>query len=1119
MKKTVHRINGNIVIIPENGMWISHSLMYGTCRVELFDTNPETLGVLKGLLKSSNRIARAGIVRIRDAGIVYDMDGNPPDRSLFYIMSDIQRGISLRELISIDPSSNAVSKLMFRTAFSLKCLGTAFCAHGALTDENVFLSSDTPTLSYPVLSPRTRIVDPMKEFHRFTSAANLNPASLDMAIKFLDYGIIPDEEISWTEAYHTMPTNWLMGMEDQLELILEAADFSLRNSYNGVNIFGRESWGARVLMNDFCVSRRLDGNIVIEIVAGSIPELRDILVRDYLFNSGDLRTIMQQISMISPGTPKDLVINIPEELENSSLQSMISEIIRETADSEIHLFFLSGNASGTDGLFEMGLPFRKARKRLLLSRITSRLKDRTPGYFGDWLSPMEYYQLITKNRSSGIAFVEAEQATSVLQGISVSFLASIADKDFNIAYPFTATGYCSGRSVWSANPPDLKGIETEKLFLEYLQCKGCSNLRELVWALNHKSLGDIEKAELLVKLFERYAGLIRPEVTVELIDLLLSCVSVEAVTVISDILLELADMRKQAIVNQPAEVRRDVSNICNRLAQMALPPRMKLIRDLLLLSSAEKQLVPDLLSNTCRKCIDSGFGKLAVLAVLFFLSAKSENIADEHYALLNELTEISEPSVVSIFIKPVILLLLLQSDSSNMENWKLFNEYPQSDPIKFPNFYSYMEIITSFGPQPSHYTEHDWSERHLMNSSFISSLFGISSLMYTTEINKISLGRDKGTLTAWEASTKITKLISCTPCLMDYDSLMISEYGTLAEDNLQQLNLVKTDELLNTFIKHWKLEADTIKSRYTAPDKDIVGQYDLLIILASLVTGKPDSLKARLNSIGSDQLLRNESAECTLVESLSDLKFMDKDSERQVISITALMDASTGMISVSQLADRLLSCKVADSTDFFMENLRRGDLLNAYLTLAQIAAEGLESSRKTLQGKVKVIRALERRYRRASMYIIKGMSPFEVLAGKDWERSLRFPRSRARMPLPDSLDELRQMLFCDAVWLFNVSVTQLKLLERSAPESFPYNVSWIISAIKRARDQENGKLLNSLGSGWEAGHSTPATATVKLDSEHENSKGYRILIAETMCPGKALTSRREKVFLDYALSL
>jgi len=217
----------------------------------------------------------------------------------------------------------------------------------------------------------------------------------------------------------------------------------------------------------------------------------------------------------------------------------------------------------------------------------------------------------------------------------------------------------------------------------------------------------------------------------------------------------------------------------------------------------------------------------------------------------------------------------------------------------------------------------------------------------------------------------------------------------------------------------------------------------------------------------------------------------------------------------TELKARIASLDVVSSGDF-LNSLRSGDLLGAYLLLIRIEASPDTEWYSDLSGHLKVIRALERRYRKADLPLIDGSTPFQIIAGADWEDSLSVTRSRGELPVPDTLFELRTLLVCDAVGVFELGPWGSTLLDRVAPDIFTKDVSWLRSAIWKTKHAKPFNVIDAPGSGWAVGHSIPATASVKLVAEKDNPVVFRILVAESICPGMALTKRQKVLLSEYA---
>jgi len=1126
MKKIKHSLNGCITVLPEGGQWIASRYSSSVTRLEFLDHEVDTLDTLSDWFRISGRIAGAHTSRILDAGVVFDIDGKPPAKPLLYIESTLQSGLTLNELVEMGSCSELISRLLFRVAFSLKCLGTAFCGHGALSPSTVFFSPESTVLPHPRSAPRSKPIDPLNEFKAFVSLAGLIGKPTDKATRFLEKATVPEMEEAWTGLFHPEPTSWLLGFEEKLSLLLRSVSFADMNDYGGVNVVGRMDWGASTLAQDFCISRRLEGKHVIEVAHNDHEsEYSTLSILASHVNQDPNATISRIIS-ISKGAQVDLVINTLNNSDNTETEQMISDVIKMAGKGKINIIVFSDRSIDCADLFRITLPFEKAGKRGLLSRITSRRMDRTPEFFGNWLSSFEYYQLITNckgNRAlnkgnnhcaSSSTALTSTPSVPILQGCSADSILFGSPGEYH--YRTLLTGADPNLSIWE--PEQSANVVRQKsdILREHMLTNGCKNLRELEWALRNSSISVITRSLLLENYFLDTEDLISIEEKLGFIgSIALSEIDCETAIYLTEMIGSITDLRGYSVLNLSSEARILSLKVINAIERHDVPEETHLILGLLKLCSLEPALLFAEAVAYCRRCVELRKLNLAVIACSgMFAPPAGLDDFEKGLKILADLKSIADTDEQRWMFDISTALLSIRMRKETEKMHILLSHLSLPDPVKFPWIFTLQKTIETIEAIQNEVISTSDLKKQFAEVQLISTLSGFEKVAYTAMLNEVTLCWHRSSMSAWEVEESIHKLTSRLHEKEDWIQ-PIQELALLLGTNMQQMNLTRSESYLDQLLDCWNSEIKAIRDGYKTFDSNDFGGIELEIILLGLATGDLDSLWRRLKLIGLGHLKPEDTKNISIISTFSQSNLPYQAFPNLISPQAVILHASRTRMESTELKARLASLK-AVCTDNFLQSLRSGDLLGAYLFLIRIAASPDTGWHSDLSGHLKVIRALERRYRIAGLPLIDGSTPFQIIAGADWEDSLSVPRVRGELHVPDSLFNLRKLLVCDAIWLFELGPWGSSLLDSVAPVHFTHDVSWLRSAIRKMKHAKPYDVIDAPGDGWAVGHSIPATASVKFLAERSNPVVFRILVAESICPGMALTKRQKALLSSYA---
>ncbi|MCK5115130.1 MAG: hypothetical protein KAR44_00930 [Candidatus Aegiribacteria sp.] len=1130
MDKTKHTVNGHIIVIPDGEHWIASNSSRAASRLEFLDLEVDSLDTLREWFSTSSRIAGAHTSRILDAGVVFDVDGKLPGKPLLFVESIHQAGLTLEELLGIDSSSELVSRILFRAAFALGCLSTSLCRHGALSSVTTSYSVERPVLPHPRSSPRSKPLDPIEEFRAFISETGLSGNVTDSAYRFLEESVVPVEEEDWTKLYNAEPTSWLLGFEDKLDLLLKSVDFAHRNHFRGVNVIGRMEWGAGVLTRDFCISSRLFGNFVVESSCDSLESLTSSLSVYAIHENKDIRNAITGILRISAGARIDLVINSLNSSDNVSVERMVTHLLEVIDSDNIRIIVFSDKKIDCSDLFSITQPFERAGKRGLLSRVTSRRMDRTPDFFGDWTSSFEYYQLITNCRGnrtleddpnvciSSTPGQASATSVPVLQGCSTDSISCGKTGDY--PYLILLTGVSQNLSVWMPEQDTRYDRQHPNILREHLLTNGCRNLRELDWSLNDSSIPSRVKCLLLNRYFEDSEELINIEDRLGFIGkIALGGIDLETAISLTGTIRDISDSRRDSVYNLDSEQWQFALRVIEVIKKFDLPAESRLILGMLRLCTLKGALLFSDAITFCKGCIALRRLDLAAVACVCMLAPPGEpDDLEDALAVLADLKELADSEEQRWMFEAVITLLCITTGRKSERTLILFNSLDPPDPARLPGIYAFWKSVNARETMMSEVIPTIDVRNMLADAQFIASLSGFKYFAYGAAINEISLGRLSGSLTAWEAQEHYHNHLNSRLRDMQNRSQPIPELAMMLGASLQQMNMTRADSLLNQLLDCWKVEIKSIRDSYKVSSEDHIGGIDLEIIFLGLATSDLDSLWQRLTLIGLGHIVPGDKRDFDMVSILTHFSWHNQEIASPVRTLVRILDASRSRMTPEELKTGLSELDKQDTSEF-LNNLRSGDLLNAYLILARMAASNSTGWMADFRGHLKVIRALERRYRKAGLPLIDGSTPLELIAGPDWDDNLSVKRSKGRLPVPDTLGELRVLLVCDAVWLFEMGPSGCSVKDRAAPDFFAEDVSWLRGSIRKLKHTEPYKVIDIPGSGWAAGHSIPATASVKLDAPRGNAVEFSVLIAESIGPGKALTKRQKVLLSDYARAI
>ncbi|MCK5132490.1 MAG: hypothetical protein KAR40_10125 [Candidatus Sabulitectum sp.] len=1127
MDRQRHIINGDITVFPNGDSWIAYRSFDHMTRIEFLDLEVDTLRAVRGWFQTSNRIAGLHTSRIRDTGIVFDIDGRPPERSVLYIESDNTNGLALNDLINSGFHSDLVSRLLFRTAFSLNSLGNAFCRHNYLSSGSIILGVEGPALSYPRSYPRSKIVNPMSEFKELADQIDITGNTRDAAIRYLEDGIIPENEENWVHRYHAEPTSWLLGMEERLAILLESIEFIDRNGFRGLNVVGRVEWGAGILARDFCISRRLLGDLVIQETADSLESLSSKLSIRFGLEKREIDFTVGHILRMSRKAPVSLVVNTMNRGSIQEKQQMVSALLELADAGNFRLFVFSDTDLGCDRLFRITIPFQRARKRGLLSRITSGLMDRTPAFFGKWLSAFEYYQLIVNCKGDSALNHMPRGRTSfpdrsyLRSALTLQGAALYEDADMGLTAehcPFLITGYVDNYSVWIPEYADNAGKPDPDQFMKRLLSNGCGNLRELNWILDSQAVPALDKSLLLNRYLSSSKNLVTIEDKLIMIGkIVFSGLDQETADSLVGILPDISDSRRASVLDLQSEMREYALKIADAMEIFEVSVEKGLMLEVFRICASDKSRMFAHTISICRSCIElhnPGMAAICITGLLADTTGLDE--PKEAQAVLTELMLIADSEEQKRLFETISSLISIQVNSMNELIWDKMSRLASPNPVDFSRLFAFRRIMDAIVAVDSEAVSRQKARLLLSDARFIASLNRFMHFIYATTVNEISMCKSQGNLSTWEIEERVRYAMAQFQNRKCWD-IPVLESELLADASLQQMNLSKADNQINKLMAYWKNDIKTVRKSHSKSQHQNFDELVSIVILIGLATDDLNSIRLRLGKISDWGDVPKDFIELAPELVLSRL---DKPDPRylylaKVLSI--VLDVSSSQLSVTELRRRLNKLREANPLDV-LANLRRGDLLSAYVLITRIASSGWEKRNNPLKGRIKVIRALERRYRDAGLPLIEGATPLEALAGSDWAKNLEVKRTQGRIPVPDDLEALKQLLNCDAVWLFEIRSSGYSLVDKAAPVSFPDDVSWLNNAIEKIRLFEPYEVVDIPGSGWAAGHASPATSSVKMGFKNENPLKIRIMVTESICPGNALTYRQKVLLSDYAIS-